>query len=85
MSEKLGIANDPIKLIAMDDKEAAPIGRGMLRLSCKLYACDFKPEPIAEKFIVISRDVNNLCAMTGHAQDQPNDLIMIRIPIPGTA
>ena len=85
MGEEFGIADHAIKLIAMNDKKAAPIGGGMFCLSGELYARDFQPKPIPKKLVVITWDIDNLSAMARHAQDQANDLIVIGIPIPGPA
>jgi hypothetical protein len=84
MSEKLGIANDPIKLIAVNNQKAAAIGRDMLSFSCKPYARNLKTKPIPKKFVMITWDIDHFSPVASHTQDQANDLIMMAIPVPGT-
>jgi hypothetical protein len=68
----------------MDHQETASIRSDVLRLPHKSHACNFKPKPIAENFIMITRDIDHLGPMTGHAQNEADDLIMMIIPVPGT-
>jgi hypothetical protein len=68
----------------MDHQETAPIRSDLLRLSRKPHARKFKSKPIAENFFMITRDIDHLSPMAGHAQNEADDLIMMIIPVPGT-
>ena len=83
--EELGIAHHAVELVAMHDQQAAAVGRGVLGFVAQLHPRYLEPhrQPGAEHLVMVARDVGDGGAGLRLLQDEADDLVVRRVPIPG--
>jgi hypothetical protein len=76
------VADHHVEQIAMDDQIAAAVGRHMDRLLDHVDAAEMRTVVVAQEFVVIARDVEQLRALARLAQQLLHYVVVRLRPVP---
>ena len=85
--QRAGVAHHTVELIAMDHQQALAVRRHVGGFVHQAYAAHLQVhrQPGTEHLVMIAGDVDHVRAIGRMLQDQPQHVIMRRIPVPGFA
>ncbi len=80
------VAHHAVERIAVDHQQLQPGGGGVHRLARQPHPGHFQPtpgfQPGAEHFVMVAGDIDHLGAGPRVPQDQPQHVVVMRVPVP---